>query len=210
MINRSTFRNAILGAILAVPALAVCASGQQTPDYNSNKVMGQVDFQGQSKAEKTAGVWVDGQYVGTADELTGSKQVLLLPGTHHISVRQTGYLNMDGDITVNPHATTVVNVQLEKDPNADFSGTNAQVKLNVTPDRAAVLVDGKFAGTVHDFGGVGRAMLVAPGHHHVMIDLVGYQPFRTEIDVVANQKVTIKANLVPGSVDQAAPAIKKQ
>ena len=42
--------------------------------------MGQVEFEGKTKPEKTAGVWVDGQYVGYVNELKGDKKVLLLPG----------------------------------------------------------------------------------------------------------------------------------
>jgi len=206
---RITFRNASLAVILMVPILALYARPQQDQHNNTNQVMGQVEFQGKMKAEKEAGVWIDGQYVGSADELKGSKQVWLLPGRHHCSLRQTGYLDSDNDITVNPHQTTVVNIELQRDPDAHFSNINAQVKLDVRPDRAAVLVDGKFAGTIRDFGGTGRAMLVAPGKHHVLIDLVGYKPFATEIDVQADQKITIKTDLTPGSVSQAPPSIKQ-
>ncbi len=175
---------------------------------NQNKVMGQVNFVGKTKAEKTAGVWVDDQYVGYVDELTGDKQVLLLPGTHRISIRQTGYLNMDREIAVNPGKQVIVAVALEKNPKAQFSAVTAQVKLEVTPDRAAVLVDGAFAGTVHDFGGVGRSMLIAPGKHHIKIDLVGYQPFDTDVDLQPNQKMTIKTDLVQGNASEADPAVK--
>ena len=213
MNTRSIFPNAILAAIAMLSATANCARGQQdqtsNQNFNPNKVMGKLEFQGTTKPEKTAGVWVDGQYVGIADDLKGSRQVLLLPGKHHISLRQTGYLNDDQDITVNPHDTTAVNVQLQKDPNAQFSTTNAQVKLDVKPDQAAVLVDGKFAGTAHEFGGAGRAMLVPPGKHHVIVDLVGYKPFATDIDVQTDQKITIKVDLSPGSVSQAPLEIKK-
>jgi hypothetical protein len=209
MKTRSAFCNPILAAIVIVPVLAICAHAQDQ-NYNANQVMGQIGFDAKTKAEKTAGVWVDDQYVGYVDELKGSKQVFLLPGKHHVSLRQTGYLNSDDEITVNPHAKTVLKVQLQKDPNAQFSSTNAQVKLDVTPDRAAVLVDGKFAGTARDFGGPGKAMLVPPGKHHVVVDLVGYKPFVTDINVQADQKITIKSALIPGSVSEASPSIKKQ
>ena len=39
----------------------------------------------------------------------------------------------------------------------------AEIRLSVVPDRAAVFVDGLFVGHVAEFGGVGRALLVAPG-----------------------------------------------
>lgn len=174
-----------------------------------NQVMAEVQFTGKTKAEKTAGVWVDGQYVGYASELKGDKKVLLLPGEHNISVRQTGYLDFTQKIVTEPGKKNVLTVTLEKDPQAEFSASNGQIKLKATPERAAVFVDGKFAGTANQFQGVGRAMVIAAGNHHIKIALVGYQPFETDVSVLANQKITIKTELVQGSILQADPAIKK-
>lgn len=202
MTSRAVIRNAILAALLALLTIPVLSRAQ-------NRVMGQVNFVGKTKAEKTAGVWVDGQYVGYVDELKGNKQVLLLPGKHEISIRQTGYVELREEIGVDPGKTTILTIDLQKNPNAQFASVTSQIKLEVTPDRAAVLVDGAFAGVVHDFGGVGRAMLVAPGKHHVKIDLVGYQPFDTDVELKPNQKITIKTDLVPGSVSETDPALKK-
>src|SRR5262249_16467197 len=55
-----------------------------------NAVMGELQFEGRTKVEKTSGVWIDGGYVGYLKELKGSKKVMLLPGTHVIAVRQDG------------------------------------------------------------------------------------------------------------------------
>jgi hypothetical protein len=182
------------------------AQDQQTP--TGNQVMGQVEFVGKTKAEKTAGVWVDGQYVGFVNELKGDKKVLLLPGEHTISARQTGYLELTQKIVAEPGKKTILTITLEKDPKAQFSASNAQIKLKVTPERAAVFVDGQFAGTANQFQGVGRAMLLAPGKHHIKIGLVGYQPFETDVTLSPNQKFTIKTELVEGSTLQADPSIK--
>jgi hypothetical protein len=57
----------------------------------SNKVMGEVRFEGATKVERDSGVWVDGGYVGYLKELKSDKKVLLLPGEHQIVVRQSGY-----------------------------------------------------------------------------------------------------------------------
>ncbi len=183
------------------------AHSQQSAN-TPNQVMGQVEFVGKTKPEKTAGVWVDGQYVGFVNELKGDKKVLLLPGEHSISVRQTGYLDSDQKIVTEPGKKTILTISLEKDPKAMFSASNAQVKLKVTPERAAVFVDGKFAGTANQFQGVGRAMLIAPGKHHIKIGLAGYQPFETDVSLQPNQKMTIKTDLIEGSIEQAGPAIK--
>jgi PEGA domain len=80
----------------------------------------------------------------------------------------------------------------------------------VTPDRAAVFLDNAFVGYVHEFGGVGRAMLVSPGKHELKIALPGYKDFTTEVNLRPNQKFTLKTDLVPGSITEADPAVKKQ
>ena len=63
----------ILGAVSVFAALLFTvgssAQNQSTPPSTGNQVMGQVNFQGNTKAEKTAGVWVDGQYLGAKSEL---------------------------------------------------------------------------------------------------------------------------------------------
>jgi hypothetical protein len=191
---------------LLFPAMSP-AQDQQTPS-TGNQVMGQVEFVGKTKAEKTAGVWVDGQYVGFVSELKGDKKVLLLPGEHTIFARQTGYLELTQKIVTEPGKKTILTITLEKDPKAQFSASNAQVKLKVTPERAAVFVDGQFAGTANQFQGVGRAMLIAPGKHHIKIGLVGYQPFETDVTLSPNQKFSIKTDLVEGGPLQADPSIK--
>ena len=177
--------------------------------YAQNQVMGEVHFIGPTKVETSSGVWVDDQYVGYVKELQGNKKVLLLPGQHQIAVRQAGYRDFTQTIVVEPGQKLDVNIRMEKDPGAEYSKVTGEIKLQVTPDRAAVFLDGAFAGHVHDFGGVKRAMLVAPGKHHIKVALPGYQAFDTDVDLLPNQKITIKTDLPPGSITQAGPSIKK-
>ena len=185
--------------ILLLPSIVVA----------QNQLLGEVEIQGKTKIDRTSGVWVDGQYVGFVSELTGDKKLLLLPGEHEIDVRQAGYIEQAQKITVEPGKKTTVSVSMPKDPNALFpSGATSQVKLDVTPDRAAVFVDDAYAGTPKEFGGLGHAMVIAPGKHHVKIALAGYQDFTTEINLRPGQKITIKTDLIPGSITQAGPAIK--
>jgi hypothetical protein len=177
--------------------------------YPQNQVLGEVQFVTKTKIEKTSGVWIDGQYVGYAKELKDEKKVLLLPGEHEISVRQSGYMDFTQKVVVEPGKKVVLLVTMQKDPAAQFPAVTSQVKLQVTPERAAVFVDDGFVGTVHEFGGVGRAMLLSPGKHRVKIALPGYQAFDTEINLLPKQKMTIKTDLAPGSITQAGPSIKK-
>ncbi|HLZ93628.1 MAG TPA: PEGA domain-containing protein [Candidatus Acidoferrum sp.] len=175
----------------------MCAMGSRSAAQNS-EILGEVRFLPENGAAKTAGVWVDGKYVGYLKELKGSKKLLLLPGPHDISVREAGYQSMEQKISVEPHAVQTLRVSLAKDPRAQFPTISAEVRLSIEPDRAAVFVDDQYAGHAHEFGGGSRAMLLSPGKHQIKITLPGYQSFETEIDVRANQKYEIKTQLPKG------------
>jgi PEGA domain len=164
----------------------------------NNKILGEVRFEAENGAAKTAGVWVDGKYVGYVNELKGAKKLLLLPGEHNISVREAGYQSVEQTISVDPNAVQTLRIAMAKDPRAQYPSVTAEVKLAIDPDRAAVFVDDQFAGHAHEFGGAGRAMLLSPGKHHIKITLPGYESFNTEIEVRANQKYDIKTQLPKG------------
>ena len=164
-----------------------------------NQVLGEVRFQADNNPAKSAGVWVDGKYVGYLSELKGSKKLLLLPGEHEISVRQAGYKSVDQTVNIQPGEPITLRVALAKDPRAQLPTATAEVKLSIDPDRAAVFVDEQYAGHAGEFGGGGRAMLLSPGKHHIKISLPGYQSFTTDIELRANQKYDIKTQLPKGT-----------
>jgi hypothetical protein len=200
---------AIPMVFLSLIPIPLVASAQNQKAQAPNQVLGEVQFIGPDKAEKTAGVWIDGQYVGYVAELKDDKKVMLLPGTHEISFRQTGYLDSTQSFVVEPGKKLIVTVRLDKDPKAEYSTVTSEIKLKVTPERAAVFVDGSFVGYVKQFGGMGRGMLVSPGDHHIKIALAGYQEFNTDVKLLPKQKITLKTDLVAGSITQAPPAIKQ-
>jgi hypothetical protein len=195
---------AVLAALLSCAALT--APRARADD---NKIMGEVNFVPSTKVEKSAGVWIDGQYVGHVSELKGDKKILLLPGQHDLNVRQSGYTDFDQKVTVEPGKTLEVMVQLARDPRVQYSKVTSEIKLHVEPDRAAVFLDGSFVGYVHEFGGVGRSMLVSPGKHEIKIALPGYRDFTSEVNLLPKQKFTIETKLLTGSINQAGPAVKK-
>ena len=202
MKSKHRFSLPIFLAVFSLSFLSVTASAQ-------NSIQGELQFVGSTKAEKTAGVWIDGQYLGYVSELKDEKKVTLLPGQHEISFRQTGYLDSTQTFVVEPGKKLIITVKLDKDPKAQFSAVTSEVKLKVTPERAAVFVDGNFAGYAQQFSGVGRGMLVSPGPHHIKIALAGFQEFDTDVNLLPKQKVTIKTDLLAGSITQAPPAIKQ-
>jgi len=175
--------------------------------YAGNQVMGEIEFQGKSKVERTSGVWVDGQYVGYLKELKGSKKVLLLPGDHVITVRQDGYQDFVQHVVLQPGEKKLVFVVMQKGQTGAMPAVTAEVKITVNPPRAAVFVDGQFVGHVAEFQGLGRGMLIAPGTHTIKIALPGYQTFETQISPAARQKVEVKTNLLKSVGNENEPLI---
>ena len=80
----------------------------------------------------------------------------------------------------------------------------------VLRERAAVFVDGQYAGHVDEFNGVGKAMLLTPGQHRLRIALPGYLPFDTMVDLRPQQKLKIQTDLVKGSITEAGSQVIEQ
>jgi len=170
--------------------------------YADNKVLGELQFEGATNVERGSGVWVDGQYLGYLKELKGSKTVLLLPGEHEVVVRQAGYKDFLQRVTLQPGDKRLIQVSLQKDPRLQMPTVTAEIKLSVDPDRAAVFVDGMFAGHAGELGGVGEGLLVAPGKRRITISLPGYRSFETEVELAPNQKFEIKTKLIRAAISQ--------
>jgi hypothetical protein len=195
-----------LGVVLTLASLCCAASIARA----QNQVMGELRFEGASKVERDSGVWIDGQYLGYLKELNGNKKITLLPGTHEIAVRQVGYREFSKTLVVEPGQVQLLSVTMEKDPRAQYPGGDAAtVKLNVTPERAAIFMDDGYVGHASDFGGAFHSMLVSPGKHRIKVELPGYRTFETEINLLAGQKTEIKTELVPGSIEQAGALIRQ-
>lgn len=174
-----------------------------------NQVMGEVRFEGDTQLDRDSGVWIDGNYVGYVKELKGNKKVLLLPGQHHVVVKQAGYQDFVRDVVVEPQGIQSIKVSMQLIPGAKEPEVTSEVKLNVQPKRAAVFLDGNYVGHVKELGGKFHSLLVSPGKHTIKIELPGYRTFETQIDVLEGQKSEVKTELVKGSIEQAGSDIKQ-
>jgi hypothetical protein len=174
-----------------------------------NKLLAEVQFVAHNGAEKTAGVWVDGQYIGYVKELSGDKKIMLLPGKHEIVVRQPWYKDFVEKAVLEPGEVHTIEVSLAKDMRTPPKDATGELKIAATPERAAVFVDAQFAGHADEFNGHGKAMLLTPGEHRVRIALPGYLPFETAVDLRPYQKLKIQTELVKGSVVEAGSLVSK-
>ena len=183
--------------------------GGTTIAVAQNQVMGELEFEGKTKLERDSGVWIDGNYVGYLKELKGNKKVMLLPGTHEVIVRQSGYRDDAQKIVVEPGQKRLVLVTLQLAPTATVPDVTSTLKLDIKPTRAAVFLDERYVGHSGEFGGKFRSMKIAPGKHKIRVELPGYRTFLTEVDLLPNQETQVKTELVVGSIEQNTAIIKK-
>ena len=189
-------------AILVVMALVGMVHAE-------DRVQSELKFVAHNKAEKTAGVWVDGQYVGFVKELTGDKKIVLLPGKHDVLVRQAWYKDYAEQVILEPGKTSLINVALVRAEHPNTREATGELKISATPTRAAVFVDNQFAGHVDEFDGAGKAMLLTPGRHSVRVALPGYLPFDTVVDLRPHQKLKLQTDLVKGSITEAGSLVNQ-
>jgi hypothetical protein len=193
-----------------LPLVLFLFSSSKLVFSGGNEILGEIELHGASKIEKTAGVWVDGQYVGFVKELKGAKNIFLLPGEHEIVVRQAGYKDFSRNLVLEPGQEQIVNFAMQKDLQAVYPDLTAEMKLDIKPSRAAVFLEDRFVGYVDQFNGPGQWLLVAPGKHRVKIALPGYRTFETNINLAVNQKYELKTELPKASILQAEPLIKEE
>ena len=197
------FSRRSLPAILAVMALVGMVHAE-------DRVQSELKFVAHNKAEKTAGVWVDGQYVGFVKELTGDKKIVLLPGKHDVMVRQAWYKDYVEQVITGARTNQRdQRLALVQRPHPTTREATGELKISATPTRAAVFVDNQFAGHVDEFDGAGKAMLLTPGRHSVRVALPGYLPFETVVDLRPHQKLKIQTELVKGSITEAGTLVNQ-
>lgn len=189
--------------VVAIAATYLAVRPLASPLLAQTTILGELQFRGSSKVEKTSGVWIDGQYVGYMGELKGPKRILLLPGDHELAVRQAGYKDFTEKLTVEPHELLAVPVKMLRATDEMYPKVTSQLKVDVHPDRAAVFVDDSFLGHAGELGGAFHSMLLSPGTHRIKVELPGYQSFETDVTLVAGQKSVVKTNLSKGSIHQA-------
>ena len=174
-----------------------------------NEILARIQFEGASGEEKTAGVWVDGQYVGFVKELKHEKKLLLLPGKHEIVVKQAWYTEHRQEVMLNPGVTYTIKLDMHKEA-VQAPQDAAELRIVAYPERAAVFVDEQFTGHVDEFNSVGQGILLTPGEHKIRIALPGYQPFETTVNLLARQKMKVETHLMTGNISDAGALVSQQ
>ncbi len=168
---------------------------------------------------KDAQVYVDGYYAGVVDEFDGLFQHLTLhAGPHLVEIRKTGYTALAVELNLYPgesitYRRTMAPAGAESPAPAPGPPSEpgfeegaapplpeslmqppGSIRFDVTPKDAAVYVDGFYAGIADDFSGSQRLQL-APGRHHVRLDIAGYRTIDFDVLIESTRSITYRASL---------------
>jgi hypothetical protein len=84
--------------------------------------------------------------------------------------------------------------------------TSSEVRLQVKPKEARVLVDGAYVGIVDDFDGAFQRLRLPPGKHEITLKLQGYKTHRILLYAAIGNTVDVHYALVPGTGEDAPDA----
>lgn len=160
--------------------------------------LGEVRLEPAGKAEREAGVWIDGRYIGYVRELDRRHALTLVPGRHELAVKLAGYSDLEDTIVVTPGKRVDYSVAMSPAAGVTYPdrAQTAVLKLSVAPERAAVFINGVYAGHVDRFD-TRRGMRLAAGTYELRVALPGYATFETELRLLADQTYEVRTELKP-------------
>ena len=182
--------------------IAACAAAGA---FAAKPLQGELEIRAASKLERSAGVWLDGQYVGAVGELGGRGSLVLLPGEHELTFKLIGYDEVTSTVVVEPGVRQEYRIAMTGSADAVYPdrANTAQLRIDVEPEDAALFINESYVGRTDRFG-ARQGMRLSPGDYHVTIALPGYQAFDAELTLRAGQTYELKTKLAKGLVEDQA------
>ncbi len=148
-----------LSARIATLAMAVAATtvvAQQNTGYLKTKVN-----------PGRAGVFIDGKYVGPAENFAVGRKYTVAAGEHEVRLSEPRYEDVVTKVTVQPGKTTKLSETMKALPAAKPPFGRLRT---IAPDKyTAVYVNGKFMGHAGEFNNTMQGLLLNPGEYTVRL-----------------------------------------
>ncbi|RMH19385.1 MAG: PEGA domain-containing protein [Acidobacteria bacterium] len=193
--------------------------GRSRYAYGVTEPLGGIDV---NVRPKKAEVYVDGRYVGTADQFDGYPGYLWLEkGTYELAIYQEGYRTLEREIAVYPGVVIRLDERLApgesvppEPPPAEAPGAGpsdeprppsrpatgdapGRLLVAVEPADAAVYLDGHFLGAAEELGHVTSGLLISPGDHTVEVVRPGYRSVTRTIALEPGERFELALVLKP-------------
>jgi len=163
----------LLAAVAAVPVLAQPNTGYLKTKANPGR----------------AGVFVDGKYVGPAENFGFGRKYVVAAGEHEVRLSEPRYEDYVTKVTIQAGKTTKLDQTLKElpKPKPPFGRLRT-----ISQDKfAAVYVNGKFMGHAGEFNNSVQGLELNPGEYTVKIVPSGSDQGREEHIRIEADKVTI-------------------
>ena len=69
------------------------------------------------------------------------------------------------------------------------------MSLEISPNNAAVYVDGQYAGIVNDFSDPGHPLSLGSGRHRIDVQAAGYRPLEFDVNIVPGEVLPYRGTL---------------
>ena len=177
-------------AILAASLLGILIGSAIYNDVHSYREKGLSAYDINIRP-KDADIFLDGVYVGKADDFDGSPKFLVVkPGTHTITAKKKGYKTYTVKVSIQPGEQINLNKRLEPAPvytenrKAEFSNPSENkraipkiqsvfVKFNVKDQNAKVYFDDTFVGTIGEINKLHKPLIVETTVQYIYIESKG-------------------------------------
>ena len=168
-------------------ALALAAGMQVTPAAAQNTGRLKVD------AKPTrAGLFIDGEYIGPARNHGTVRRYTLPAGTHELTLRDSGHMDLTQTITITAGETT--ELEFEMEPREVITPPWGTLRTRSTDNLAAVYVNGQFMGHADEFNNASQGLYLKPGSYEIRIEPREGAATTETVTITENQTTIVGSN----------------
>jgi hypothetical protein len=137
----------------------------------------------------TAGIFIDGKYVGTAANFRRARKYSLNAGEHEITLSDPRYEELKTKITIHPGGTVTLSEHLRPLPKPQ--GPFGRLRTLNFDKYAAVYLNEKFYGHADELSNFAQGLLIQPGEYKVRVESMTGAPAHEETVKIEVDKVSI-------------------
>ncbi len=141
----------------------------------------------------TAGVFVDGKYLGSARNFGWAKVYSLPAGEHELLLTDPRCQDFSARITIQPGKTTKVTESMVRLPVPKPPFGRLRIEQGSNDKFGAVFLNDKYMGHIDEFSNSSQGLLIAPGNYQLRIaSATGSQEYAENIAIRQDQTTKIK------------------
>jgi hypothetical protein len=149
-------RSLVCSAALLIAVAVVPSTGQQGTGYLKTKI-----------DPGRAGVFIDGKYMGPAQNFGIGRRYALAAGEHEVKLVEPRYEDLVTKVTIQAGKTLTLKERMKALPKPQPPFGRLRT---IAPDKySAVYVNGKFMGHAGEFNNVMQGLLLNPGEYTVKV-----------------------------------------